>query len=91
MYFCWRTILISNHECSIWGAALTVIRNRVSEASSKQQLIQCYIWIGEQQDRHWRSHLYGWLRYIEREKKRRDSEDIENLAVRREVEKFNKK
>ena len=85
MYLCWKNLFSS---CAICIAALHILRTRVSESSTKQELIDCHIWIGEQQDSHWRSHLYEWLQYIQRNKRDRDKDRMEELEVKKALAKF---
>jgi hypothetical protein len=85
MYLCWKNLFSS---CAICIAALHILRTRVSELSTKQELIDCHIWIGEQQDSHWRSHLYEWLQYIQRNKRDTKRRDAKSIEVQEELKKF---
>lgn len=80
-----------SNSCTIWVAALHIVRSRVSESSTKQELIDCHIWIGEEQDNHWRSHLYEWLRHIKRNKRDAEKQDAIEVKVQEEVKKFHNK
>jgi hypothetical protein len=88
MFICCRNMIIPFLDCPIWNAALCVIRSKVSEDSSKEQLNECEKWIKEQKDRHWRIHLRSWLRYIERGKRDRDKDRMEELEVKKALAKF---
>jgi hypothetical protein len=72
----------------IWVAARYIIRSKVNESSTKQELIDCHIWIGEQQDSHWRSHLYEWLRYIKRNKRDTERQNAIEVKIQEEIKKF---
>ena len=86
MYLCWKNLC--GMDCVICSAAFYIVCSKVDESSTKQELIQCHIWIGEQQDSHWRSHLYEWLRYIKRNIRYNEAVKLHSIKIQNEVKKF---